>query len=207
MHCKSYSHFFSKKFQHICVSLDGNFNKSLTNDIVSFEQLGTFLPSMIKYCEEHLSYRVETKSNSNTRRGNNSKSKNVVILVCDMSDLVHNMLSHPVQHFYEVKFEKSKEYWSYRLDMKSNSNTRRGYNSKSKKARFVILICNTSTRPVLHFYQVSSKYSVGYSCYTANMKSNSNTRRQDNSKSKKANIVILVCDMSSNPVLHFYQVS
>ena len=32
--------FFSKKFQHICVSLDANFNKSLTNDVVSFEQLG-----------------------------------------------------------------------------------------------------------------------------------------------------------------------
>ena len=28
-----------KKFQHICVSLDLNFNESLTNDIVSFEQL------------------------------------------------------------------------------------------------------------------------------------------------------------------------
>ena len=40
MHCKSYSHFFSKKFQHICISLDVNFNESLTNDIVSFEQLG-----------------------------------------------------------------------------------------------------------------------------------------------------------------------
>ena len=38
--CKSYSHFFSKKFQHNCVSLDVNFNESLTNDIVSFEQLG-----------------------------------------------------------------------------------------------------------------------------------------------------------------------
>ena len=32
--------FFSKNFQHICISLDVNFNKSLTNDIVSFEQLG-----------------------------------------------------------------------------------------------------------------------------------------------------------------------
>ena len=40
MHCKSYSHFFSKKFQHICISLDLNFNESLTNDAVSFEQLG-----------------------------------------------------------------------------------------------------------------------------------------------------------------------
>ena len=38
--CKSYAHFFSKKFQHICVSLDVDFNKSLTNDVVSFEQLG-----------------------------------------------------------------------------------------------------------------------------------------------------------------------
>ena len=38
--CKSYSHFFSKTFQHICVSLDVNFKESLTNDIVSFEQLG-----------------------------------------------------------------------------------------------------------------------------------------------------------------------
>ena len=40
MHCKSYSHFCSKKYQNICVSLDVNFNESLTNDIVSFEQLG-----------------------------------------------------------------------------------------------------------------------------------------------------------------------
>ena len=40
MHCKSYSHFFSKKFQHIYVSLNVNFNESLTNDVVSFEQLG-----------------------------------------------------------------------------------------------------------------------------------------------------------------------
>ena len=35
-----FSHFFSKKFQHICVSLDVNFNESFTNDVVSFEQLG-----------------------------------------------------------------------------------------------------------------------------------------------------------------------
>ena len=32
--------FLSKKFQHICASLDVNFNESSTNDIVSFEQLG-----------------------------------------------------------------------------------------------------------------------------------------------------------------------
>ena len=32
--------FFSKIFQHICVSVNINFNVSLTNDVVSFEQLG-----------------------------------------------------------------------------------------------------------------------------------------------------------------------
>ena len=35
------THIFSaKKFLHICVSLDVNFNVSLTNNVVSFEQLG-----------------------------------------------------------------------------------------------------------------------------------------------------------------------
>ena len=38
-----YSHFFNKKFEYICVSLDLNFNESLTNDVVSFEQLGPVL--------------------------------------------------------------------------------------------------------------------------------------------------------------------
>ena len=32
--------FSAKKFQHICISLNVNFNESLTNDIVSFEQPG-----------------------------------------------------------------------------------------------------------------------------------------------------------------------
>ena len=35
----SFSHFFQQKNQHICISLDVNFNESLTNDIVSFEKL------------------------------------------------------------------------------------------------------------------------------------------------------------------------
>ena len=38
---------FSKKFQHICVSLDVNFNESLTNDVVSFEQLGPDRPAYL----------------------------------------------------------------------------------------------------------------------------------------------------------------
>ena len=43
--------FFSKKFQHICISLDVNFNESLTNDIVSFEQLG---PDYLLVCQKLL---------------------------------------------------------------------------------------------------------------------------------------------------------
>ena len=44
------THIFSaKKFQHICVSLDVNFNESLTNDIVSFEQLGPDFHNFIDF--------------------------------------------------------------------------------------------------------------------------------------------------------------
>ena len=42
--------FFQQKFQHICLSLDVNFNESLTKDIVSFEQLGpVFDNNITKY--------------------------------------------------------------------------------------------------------------------------------------------------------------
>ena len=42
-----------------------------------------------------------------------------------------------------------------------------GDNSKRKKARVVIPLCDVSSRPVPHFYQVSSKSSEGYSTYRA----------------------------------------
>ena len=38
--CKSYSHFFSKNISVYAIFNDQNFNDTLTNDIVSFEQLG-----------------------------------------------------------------------------------------------------------------------------------------------------------------------
>ena len=50
-------------------------------------------------------------------------------------------------------------------DKKSNSNTRRGDNSKSKKAEVVILVRDMSSGPVLHYYQISSKYSKECSTY------------------------------------------
>ena len=38
--CKSYSHFFSKNISVYATFKDQNFNNTLTNNIVSFEQLG-----------------------------------------------------------------------------------------------------------------------------------------------------------------------
>ena len=38
--CKSYSHFFSKNISVCAIFNDQSFNDTLTNDIVSFEQLG-----------------------------------------------------------------------------------------------------------------------------------------------------------------------
>ena len=40
MKCKSYSHFFSKNISVYAIFNDQSFNDTLTNDIVSFEQLG-----------------------------------------------------------------------------------------------------------------------------------------------------------------------
>ena len=65
--------FFSKKFQHICVSLNVNFNESLTNDInvnfnesltndiVSFDQLGPVFYDLVSsrvnpFSLEHLDF-------------------------------------------------------------------------------------------------------------------------------------------------------
>ena len=43
--------FSAKKFRNICISLDVNFNESLTNDIVSFEQLGPEISEQFCYWE------------------------------------------------------------------------------------------------------------------------------------------------------------
>ena len=39
LQCKSFSHFFNKKYWHIWDINIWNFNETLTNDVVSFEQL------------------------------------------------------------------------------------------------------------------------------------------------------------------------
>ena len=131
----------------------------------------------------------------------NAKSKKGRVVI-----LVRNTSSRPVLHFYQVPSKYSEGYLSYRADRLSISNKTKGNNSKSKQARFVILVRDTSSRPVLHFYQVPSKYSEGYLSYRANRLSISNKTKGNNSKSKQARVVILVRDTSSCPVLYFYQV-
>ena len=69
---KKYSYFFSKTFQHIYVSLDVIFYESLTNDVVSFEQLGPeliilsflfLLSCHILYCKSRACRFTNSKQN------------------------------------------------------------------------------------------------------------------------------------------------
>ena len=79
------------------------------------------------------------------------------------------------------------------MDTKSidyQSNITKGDNTKSKKDRVAILVRDTSSDPVLHFCQVPSKYSKGYSSYRADTKS-SNKTRVITPKVKKAELSFL----------------
>ena len=52
--------------------------------------------------------------------------------------------------------------------------------AKVKKGRIVILVRDMSSHPVLHFYQVPSKYSKGYLSYRTDTKSTSNKTKGNN---------------------------
>ena len=114
----------------------------------------TFQPSIIKIFQRvfdlQSGHKINGLSLSDITKGDNAKSKKgrVVILVCDTS-------LGPVAHFCKVSSKYSKGYSSYRADKKSISNKTKGDNYKSKKARVVILVSDTSSGPVLHFYSVS----------------------------------------------------
>ena len=58
----------------------------------------------------------------------------------------------------------------HKINELSVSNITKGDNAKSKKGRVVILVHETLSGPVLHFCQVPSKYSKGYSSYRADTK-------------------------------------
>ena len=54
--CKSYSHFFSKNISIYAMFNDQSFNDPLTNDIISFEQLGPDL--VFSHCGLHVGAKV-----------------------------------------------------------------------------------------------------------------------------------------------------
>ena len=64
---------------------------------------------------------------------------------------------HLVLFYISAKYHQNipKGYSSYRADVKSISNKTKADNYISKKAKVVILVHDTSSSPVLHFYQVS----------------------------------------------------
>ena len=110
------------------------------------------------------------------------------------------MSSRPVLHFYQVSSIYCEGYLNYRADTTSKSSTRKGDNSKSKKARVVILVRDTLSHPVLiEIFQRVFDLQRGHEI---NAYSLSNIRKGDNAKSKKGRVVILVCDTLSSPVLH-----
>ena len=83
----------------------------------------------------------------------------------------------------------------------------RGNNSRSMKARVVILVRYTLSWPVLPSCEESWLYSKGYSSYRVDMKLHLKWSRGNNSESMTARVAILVCDISSWPVLHNSEVS
>ena len=102
---------------------------------------------------------------SNIIKVGNAKSKKGRLVI-----LAHDMLSSHVLHFYQVPLKYSERYLSYRADTKFISNEEKGNDSKRKKASVVVLVHDTSSGLVLHFCQVSLKYSKRYSSYIAGNK-------------------------------------
>ena len=135
-------------------------------------------------------------------KGDNSESikARVVILVCDTS-------SWPVLHNYKVSSKYSKRFSSNGEDTKLHLKPSRGNNSERMKARVIILVRDTSSRPVLHNCEVSWLYSNRFLSYGADTKLHLKPSREVNSESMKARVVILVRDISSWPVLQNYEVS
>ena len=57
MHCKSFSHFFNKKYWQISDINVGNNNEMLTNKVVSLEQLG---PGLFLFCDKNADRQYST---------------------------------------------------------------------------------------------------------------------------------------------------
>ena len=104
--------FFSKKFKNIHVSLYVNFNESLTNDVVSFEQLGPeIFATSNEYSQQHLFlyenmlwYSIEFLSEALLMSTNN------ICLYAEIRKLVcsYSFLSRTMKYVHESKKKKKK---------------------------------------------------------------------------------------------------
>ena len=145
---------------------------------------------------ENISWSISTKECCLPRRGLNPQPPGLQLdgaskWATEAGLVRSTFLPSIIRIFQSVFYLQS----GHKINGLSLSNITKGGNTESKKG------------PVLHFYQVLSKYSKGYSSYRADMKSFSNKTKGDKSKSKTARVVNLVCYMLCRPDLHFYQVS
>ena len=87
----------------------------------------------------------------------------------------------------------------------------RGDNSKSNKGRALFFVHNTSSWPVLHNCEVSSKYSKRYSSYCSNTKMFTDGQTESWQTDVRHIFcmwhIIMTCSTSSWPVLHNCEVS
>ena len=68
--------------------------------------------------------------------------------------------------------------------------------------RTSILISDTLYLPDTHCYKFSPRYSVRLPCYGFHKKSLRNLSKGRNSKSKKEEAIILICDTVPQPTIH-----
>ena len=108
--------FFSKKFQHICVSLDVNFNESLTNNIVSFEQLGPGLSTYMN--SEGSNHTAHPCSLTGVFVGYLVKSMDGVCniqqyIILLMSVILHQLLSYFIHVYHLTSIHSFSMYQSF----------------------------------------------------------------------------------------------
>ena len=134
-------------------------------------------------------HEINALSLSNITMGVNAKSKKGRVVIFCTRHIASSCFT-----FLPSTIKNSKGYSSYRADTKSISNKTKGNNSKSKIARIVNFVHDTLSCPVLHFYQVSSKYSQVCSSYRADKKFYA-----DADAEADANGIRLQNNMSPNP--------
>ena len=123
----------------------------LVRDTLSWSVLHKYEVSWL--CSKgYLSYKAETKLHLKPSRGNNS-----IVRKQELSFL-YATHRHDLFYITEISWLYSKEYSSYKADMELHKKYQRGDNSKSIKGKALIFVRDTSSWPVLHNCEVSSKY-------------------------------------------------